>query len=119
MWMEHFASRFLPDRRAVLPSIAITPAGTPVTAATQATKQAWNCSALERGQDVAQVIVGWRAILERPKAAEQPKLFDPEQGDLGEALGAREHERADTTIESHRVGQLIWLGWRGSCRSLK
>jgi len=32
--MGAFASPFLPDRRAVLPSIAITPAGTPVTAAT-------------------------------------------------------------------------------------
>ena len=33
---------------------------------------------VERGQDVAQVIVGRRAILERAKAAKQPKRFDPE-----------------------------------------
>ena len=39
IWIEVFASRFLPDRRAVLPSNAITPAGMPVTAATQVTKQ--------------------------------------------------------------------------------
>jgi hypothetical protein len=33
---------------------------------------------VERGQDVAQAIVGRRAILERAKAAKQPKRFDPE-----------------------------------------
>ena len=45
MWIGAWLSLLRPDRRTVLPSIAITPAGTPVTEATQATKQRWNCSA--------------------------------------------------------------------------
>ena len=43
MWMA--ALPVLLDRRTVLPSMAITPAGMPVKAATQATKQRWNWSA--------------------------------------------------------------------------
>src|SRR5580693_9083257 len=33
---------------------------------------------VKRGQDVAQMVMGGRAILERAKAAKQLKLFDPE-----------------------------------------
>ncbi len=39
LWMAALAPFFWPDRRMVLPSIAITSVGTPATAATQATKQ--------------------------------------------------------------------------------
>ena len=39
------AALFWPERREVLPSMAITPAGAPISEATQATKQRWNSSA--------------------------------------------------------------------------
>ena len=45
MWIAGVQPFFRPDRREVLPSMAITPSGAPVSAATQATKQLWNCSA--------------------------------------------------------------------------
>ena len=45
MWIAALAPFFWYDRREVLPSIAITSAGVPVSAATQATKQRWNCAA--------------------------------------------------------------------------
>jgi len=65
---------------------------------------------LERGQDVAQMIVGGRAILERAKAAKQLKLFDPEQSDLSEALGAREHgEQTQKQDLIERVADLTGL----------
>src|SRR4051794_7093654 len=41
MWIAAFVP-FLWARRSVLPSMAITSAGEPVSAATQATKQRWN-----------------------------------------------------------------------------
>ena len=45
MWIGAMSPVLRPDRRTVLPSIAMTPSGMPVTEATQATKQCWNCSA--------------------------------------------------------------------------
>jgi hypothetical protein len=45
MWIGAMSPVLRPDRRTVLPSIAMTPSGRPVTEATQATKQCWNCSA--------------------------------------------------------------------------
>jgi len=45
MWIGALPAFLSPDRRTVLPSMAITPASTPVNAATQATKQHWKCSA--------------------------------------------------------------------------
>ena len=43
MWMAFLAAPL--ERRIVLPSMATTPSGTPIRAATQATKQRWNASA--------------------------------------------------------------------------
>src|SRR3954470_638954 len=45
IWMAAFLPFSWYDRRTVLPSIAITPAGAPVSDATQATKHCWNFSA--------------------------------------------------------------------------
>ena len=45
MWIVGLPAFFRPEPLEVLPSIAIAPSGTPVTAAGQATKQFWNCSA--------------------------------------------------------------------------
>jgi hypothetical protein len=45
MWMGALPLDFWPERREVLPSMAITSAGVPTSAATQATKQRWNASA--------------------------------------------------------------------------
>ena len=55
---------FEPDRRRVLPSTAITSAETPVCAATQANKATPEWLGVERGQDVAQVVVRRRSVLE-------------------------------------------------------
>lgn len=51
------------------------------------------------GQDVAQIIVGQCAILERAKTTKQPKLFDPEQSDISEAVGSREQTQQEHLIE--------------------
>ena len=45
MWTGAWASFLAPERRSVLPSMAITSLGAPVSAATQFTKQRWNCAA--------------------------------------------------------------------------
>jgi hypothetical protein len=45
-----------PDRRTVLPSIATTPTGTQVIAATQATKQL-ELLCVQGGEDITEVIV--------------------------------------------------------------
>ena len=42
MWTGAWASFLAPERRSVLPSMAITSLGAPVSAATQFTKQRWN-----------------------------------------------------------------------------
>ena len=50
MWIGDLPPFFWPDRREVLPSIAITSTGAPISGApinqvTHETKQRWNCSA--------------------------------------------------------------------------
>jgi len=46
---------------------------------------------IQRGQDIAEVIVRGRAVAERAEAAEQIPLFHPEDGNIGDGLGARQH----------------------------
>ena len=55
--------------------MAITPAGMPVSAATQATKQRWNASASRAGEDVAEVVVRRRAVRERAEAPQEDGSF--------------------------------------------
>jgi hypothetical protein len=72
-------------------------------------------AALERigvqsGEDVAEVIMGWRAILERAEPAEQSQLPGAEEGDLREALSPGQH--AEQTQKQHlveRIGHLAAL----------
>lgn len=81
------------DLREVLPSIATTPSGTPIRDATQATKQRWKCSASREARDVAQVIVGRRALGEGPKPAQQIELLVAETGYIGDGFSARQHRK--------------------------
>src|ERR1700694_529023 len=108
--MESLVTPLRPDRREVLPSMATTPSGTPVTAATQAAKQPWNCSA----SSVAGMSPRWscarRAVLERTEAAQQRELLGPEQRDLGEALCTRQHRKQTQQQDLiERIGNLALL----------
>ena len=47
---------------------------------------ALNLIGIQSGEDVAKVIMGWPAILERAEPGEQSQLLGVEEGDLGEAL---------------------------------
>ena len=90
--------------------MAMTPSGIPVSAATQATKQRWNCSASSDGEDVAEMIVRRRAIRERPEAAQQVELLAAEQGDIGDGFGTGQHgEQAEEQDLVQRVGHLPLL----------
>src|ERR1700684_2384373 len=65
---------------------------------------------IENGQDIAQVIMGRRAVLERAEAAEKLKFLDAEESDLGKALGSGQHgEQAQEQDLIERVGHLAWL----------
>ena len=73
MWIAALPLFLRPDRRDVFPSIAMTPSGIPVIDATQAAKQL-ELSGVQRGEDVAEMIVRGRAVTERTEAAEQVQL---------------------------------------------
>ena len=65
---------------------------------------------VQHRQDVAQVTVVRRAILERTEAAKKRQLFNPEQGDLGESFGTGKHaEQAQEQDLIERVGHLALL----------
>src|SRR6476660_4891907 len=87
MWIA--ARPLLLDRREVLPSIAITPSGMPVRALTQAAKQVWNWPGIQRGQNIAQMVVRRSAGREGAEASQQRQLFLPKQGDVNDRLGSR------------------------------
>ena len=57
--------------------MAITSAGAPVSDATQATKQRWNCLGIEGGENIAEMIVRRRAIAKRPEPAQKLELLSP------------------------------------------
>jgi hypothetical protein len=46
---------------------------------------------VEHGEDVAQVVVRGRAVLERAEAAQEFELLLAEQRDIDEGLGPRQH----------------------------
>src|SRR6202011_2268963 len=65
---------------------------------------------IERGQDVTQVVVRRRAVLERTEAAQQRELLGPEQRDLGEALCTRQHRKQTQQQDLiERIGNLALL----------
>src|SRR6202158_1872235 len=108
--MESLVAPLRPDRREVLPSMATTPSGTPVTAATQAAKQPWNCSA----SSVARMSPRWSCAgvpsLNGRKRRSNASFLVPEQRDLGEALCTRQHRKQTQQQDLiERIGNLAFL----------
>ena len=65
---------------------------------------------IEHGEDIAQVTVVRRAILEWAEAAKKCEFLDAEQGDLGESLGPGQHaHQAQQQNLIQRVGHLPLL----------
>jgi hypothetical protein len=65
---------------------------------------------VQHRQDVAEVAVVRRTILERTEAAKKCQLLDPEQGDLGESFAPGKHaEQAQQQDLIERVGHLPLL----------
>ncbi len=65
---------------------------------------------VEDGQDVAEMVVCRRAVLERAEAAQKPKLLAAEQGDIGEGLGPGQHgEQAEKQDLVERICYLALL----------
>ena len=76
MWIAAFALFFSPERRSVLPSIATTSSGAPISAATQSTKQRWKrYGAVEDGENIAEVIVRGRASGETARTERKNSIF--------------------------------------------
>src|SRR4051812_49193325 len=90
IWIAALPQRLWPDRRMGLPSLAITPAATPLSAATPETKSAGLARHRER-PECRRGDRGPRAVPERAEAAQEVKFLHPEQGDLGDARGASQH----------------------------
>ncbi len=73
---------------------------------------ALECIGVQGGEDVAEVIMGRRAILERAETAQQSELPGAEEGDLGEAFRAGQY--GQQTQKQHlveRIGHLAALAW--------
>ena len=65
---------------------------------------------VQRGEDIAEVIVRRRAIPERPEAAQKLKLLDAEAGDIGEGLRPGQHgEQTQQQDLIERIGHLAGL----------
>ena len=91
----------------VLPSMAITSAGAPVSAATQATKQRWKASASSVAKMIAEVIVRGRAVAKRPEPAQQLELLLAEARDVDEGLRPGQHR--EQTQQQHLVERIDHL----------
>ena len=73
---------------------------------------------VERGEDVAGLIMRRRAIGERPEPAQKRELLRPEAGDFHEALGPRQHRQQ--AQQQHLIERVITLPrCRGSGRDRK
>ncbi len=109
MWIAGLPAFCRPDRRAVLPSMAITPSGAPVSAAPQATKQLWNCPSSR----TARMSPDGRVQACRPcrsEPAQKLALCAAEQGDIDDALGSGQHgKQAQEEDFVERVGYLALL----------
>ena len=104
------ASRLRPERRDVLPSMAITPSGVPVSAATQATKQRWNCSASRTARMSPRWSCAGVPFLNGRKRRRRSSFLLPKQGDIDEGLGPGQHrEQAQKQDLVERVGHLALL----------
>src|SRR4051812_12956814 len=90
MWMGALPFVFWPERREVLPygdhlGRRSDQCGDPGDEATL------ERLGVNRGEDVAQVIVRRRPIAKRPEAAQQRELLRPEPGDIDKGLGPGQH----------------------------
>ena len=47
--------------------------------------------AVQRGEDIAATIMGWRAIAIGEETPQECELFDPKEGNLGYCVGSRQH----------------------------
>ena len=65
---------------------------------------------VEDRHDVAEMVVCWRAVLERTEAAQKRAFLAAEQGDIDEGLGPGQHgEQAEKQDLVERVGYLTLL----------
>jgi hypothetical protein len=93
-----------------LPSIAINPSGAPVSRRDPGDEALLELLGIERGQDVAQVVVRRRAVGERAEAAQQRQLLDAEQRDVGDGFRAsQDREQAEQQDFVERVAHLALL----------
>ena len=69
---------------------------------------------VERGEDVAQVVVGRRSIGERPEPAEKVELLFAEAGNIDEGIGTRQHreerQKQDLVQRIHDLAALARIG---------
>ncbi len=84
---------FLPERRDVLPSMAMSSAGVLVNLPRrhpghEATPEALS---VERGEDIAEMIVARRPVGEGTETAQQAKLLLAKPRNVGETLRARQN----------------------------
>ena len=91
VWIGSLAFFFEPERRDVLPSMAMTSAGVLIERRNPGDEAASERLGVERGEDVAEMIMRRRAVLERPEAAQQRKLLFAKASHVGEGLGSRQH----------------------------
>jgi hypothetical protein len=82
---------------------------------------------VNRGEDVAQVIVRRRPIAKRPEAAQKRELLHPEPGDIDKGLGPGQHceqrqqkhlvERIHHLAALARVRQIVKIAQKNNCFS--
>jgi hypothetical protein len=71
--------------------MAITSAGAPVS--DPGNKTALECFGVEHCENIAEVIVGGRAVAKRQEPAEKAELLVAEARDIGEGLGPSQHRQ--------------------------
>src|SRR6516164_699409 len=87
MWIGSLAFFLEPERREVLPSMAMTSARVLMSAETPGDETPAEGLRVERGEDVAEMIMRRRPACERPKAAQESELLLAKTRDVGEGLG--------------------------------
>ena len=99
-----------PERREVLPSIAISSAGVLMSAEIQGDEAAPERLGVERGEDVAQMVVRRRAVLEGKEPPQERELGSTEAGDVREAVRPGDHrQQAEQQYLVERIGDLAAL----------
>src|SRR3954453_5785997 len=96
MWRGALPLVFWPERREVLPSRGLAIDGDHLGRRSDQRGDPSDEAPLERlgvnrGEDVAQVIMRRRPIAKRPEAAQKRELLRPEPGDIDKGLGPGQH----------------------------